>query len=91
MIITLIINILVGAVSVLFVFFPVVSLSSIPYIGTGVSTGLTTMVGVWYGFLETFPYAQLPWNIFLFVILPFEIGLILLKFFFGNRLPINVN
>lgn len=48
---------------------------------------LTTAVGTYNSFLDIFPYATLPTAIFLNIILPFEISLLIAKFFLGSRVP----
>jgi len=89
MIIDLTINVLLTLVSVIFVFLPVVSVSSIPYYGEDIASVLLTVVTTWNAFMVTFPYAVVLWNIFLYVILPFEFLLLIGKFFLGSRLPSN--
>lgn len=89
MIIALLINILVGIFSILFGFFPVVTIADIPVIGESVSSILLQMVVMWNAFLLTFPYAQLPWNILLYVILPFEVLLLVFRFILGHRVPVS--
>lgn len=75
----------------IFVFLPEVTLNSIPFIGDGIVTILTTVSGWWNAFLETFPYAVIVWKIFLFVVIPFEMMLLIAKLFLGHRTPVNVN
>jgi len=87
MIINLLLSSLVSLVSAIFVFLPVVTIADIAYIGTDVSNYLTSAVYMWNGFIETFPYAGTGWNIFLSVIVPFEILLLIAKFFLGSRVP----
>jgi len=70
---------------------PDVTISSIAIIGEEISTLLTTMVGYWNGFLIIFPYAEIVWQMFLFVILPFEGMFLLAKLILGNRMPTNTN
>lgn len=56
----------------------------------GVINALTNMVQYYNSFLDIFPFAVLPTQLF-FVIIAFEIALVVGKFFFGNRLPVNFN
>lgn len=74
--------------SVVFYIFPVVTIADIPLIGDAISSSLYTAMGYWNSFMVTFPYAEATWNAFLFVIIPFEVALLLLKFFLGHRTPI---
>lgn len=67
-----------------------VTLEGIPYIGTEIVSILSTMTGLWNSFMETFPYADTAWTIFLYVIIPFEISLLVLKFFLAHRVPAHV-
>jgi len=76
---------------VLFVVVPSVTLASIPLVGSYISEFLLLGVGYMNAFFEIVPYAELPWRLFLLVILPFEISLLLLKVLLGSRLPANVN
>jgi len=87
MIIILLLNLLLLVFGTIFSILPVVTISSIPLIGPTVSTFLFTMVGVWNAFMLTFPYARIGWEVFLYVILPFEALMLIGKFFLGSRMP----
>jgi len=91
MIINLLINLILLIFGSLFVFLPEVSLSSIPFIGPEIVSILGTVMGIWNAFMTTFPYAETGFYIFLWVILPFEILMIIAKFFLGHRTPANLN
>jgi len=91
MIINLIIGVILNLVAVIFVFLPVVHLSDLPYAGQAISDTLTTMVTTWNAFLITFPYAVVAWNVLLLIIVPFELLMLIGKFFFGHRLPAHTN
>lgn len=91
MIVTILIQTIVFILSGIFAILPTVSLTEIPVIGEFVASSLTSMVLIWNAFLITFPYAQTTWDIFLFVILPFEGIMLIAKFFLGHRLPTNTN
>ena len=91
MIISLLLNIFLSLFGVIFGMFPVVKISSIPFVGSALSGLLTQIVGVWNAFMVTFPYAQYGWTVFLVVILPFEALLLLVKFFLGHHTPANLN
>lgn len=90
MIITFLLSIIVTVFSFIFKIFPVVTIASIPYFGQSMSDTLIQVVGYWNGFMQTFPYALTAWHIFLWFIIPFEIGLLVLKFFLGHRTPVNM-
>jgi len=87
MIITIFLNIIIFIIGGIFRLLPVVSIASIPYIGSAVSGYLTTAVLTWNAFIATFPYAGIAWNVFIFVILPFEALMLIGKFFLGHRMP----
>jgi len=87
MIINLFLNLMITVVNTLFSFLPKVTIYSIPFIGPFISSLLDTIIPMWNAFLGTFPYAVVLWDTFLFVILPFEIFMIIGKFILGNRMP----
>jgi len=89
MIINLLISVIVNLFAGIFYFIPVVTISSIPFIGTDASNILNRAVLIWNAFMVTFPYAQFAWHVFLFAIIPFEILMLLSKFFLGSRSPSN--
>jgi len=91
MITTLITGSIGFILTAIFYFLPVVTISSIPVIGTAVSGYIDTIVTTWNAFMITFPYAQTGWDVFIYVILPFEILLLLGKMFLGSRVPSHVN
>lgn len=91
MIINLLINLILLVFGSLFVFLPEVYLSDIPLIGNELVSALTTMITTWNSFLVTFPYAEVVWDVILFVIIPFEILLLVARFFLGQRLPTNIH
>jgi len=68
-----------------------VTIDSIPLVGEVVHSALLTAVGYWNTFLNIVPYLQLPWHLFLWVILPFEMIMILLRLVLGSRLPVSHN
>ena len=85
MIITLLINFVLLLIGGLASFLPVVQLPD------SVRNVLILAVSYWNNFLGDFPFAVLPWHIFLYVIIPFEVTLLIAKFFFGHILPANTN
>lgn len=87
MIFNLLLNLILLVFGSLFVFFPVVAIADIPYVGSFLSSTLIQMIQVWNAFLITFPYAVTGWHIFLWVILPFEVLLLVMKFFLGHHVP----
>jgi len=91
MIINLLINLILLIFGSLFVFLPEVTISSIPVIGEYTVAILNVMVLTWNAFVDTFPYAGTAWRVFLTIILPFEITLLIAKFFLHNRVPANLN
>jgi len=87
MIINFLINLILLVFGSIFVFFPQVFLNDIPLIGDFIVSTLELMVSYWNSFLVTFPYAQIAWQVFLYVIIPFEFLMLLGKFFLGSRMP----
>jgi len=88
--------IIIGAIGLLaqgiFMFIlPPVHLNALPFIGSGFYDLLVTMVSMWNAFIVTFPYAGIAWNVFLYVILPFELIMIIGKAFLGSRMPHHTN
>jgi len=74
----------------LFVYFPVVSIATIPVVGELTATGLLYLITKWNAVLFLLPYLHTTWVLFLGFIIPFEIGLAVLRFFLGHRMPVNV-
>jgi len=81
MIINLLINALLLVFGAFFLIFPVVHLPEV------LSTPLTMASSAWYGIFETIPYLEVVWNTFLYILIPFEISMIIIKFFLGHRVP----
>jgi len=92
MIINFIINFILLALGFIFTaggLLPPVDIASIPFIGEFLSSTLITVVQVWNAFVDSFPYAGVAWNIFIWVVLPFEVILLVAKFILGHRVPTN--
>lgn len=87
MIINFIIKIIFDFFSAIFSFLPTVSIATIPVIGETVSSLLLQIVQVYHAFIETFPYAIVGFNVLIYVILPFELLMLVAKFFLGHRAP----
>jgi len=85
MITNLILTIIVAVFNTIMELIPSASIATIPLIGETVSAFLLTMIQTWNTFLITFPYAQTGWDVFRFVILPFELTLLVVNFFLGSR------
>jgi len=88
MIIEKIIDVIFEGLIILFSFFSV-HLATIPMIGDEIVSILTTAVQAWNTLMEMIPYLHTTWTIFLWVIMPFEITMLTLKFFLGHRMPTN--
>lgn len=91
MITTFFLNLILLIVTGIFYFLPVVTMTDIPLVGSYVSSTLASLIQTWNAFLITFPYAQTAWDIFLYVIIPFELIMLAGRFFLGHRLPVNHN
>lgn len=68
-------------------FLPIVTIRGIPIIGEFLYNTLITMVGIWNAFMDTFPYAEVAWEVLIYVILPFEIVMFIVKLILGSRTP----
>jgi len=64
-----------------------VDLSNIPYIGSAFRDILITALSYWNTALTVVPYLVLPWHIFIYVLLPFEILMLVAKVILGSRVP----
>lgn len=61
------------------------SVSALPF---GMDSFFVTMVSVFKGSFVTFPYFEVVWNCFTYI-LGFEVFMIVLKIFLGSRVPTN--
>lgn len=91
MIISAIVSVFIVMMQAIVGWFDVVTLADLPVIGSTVRSVLITMVTTWNAFLVTFPYAQLPWQLFLYGVIPLEVSIIILKFILGSRTPVHHN
>lgn len=91
MIINLLISVFLTIFGAILSFLPTVTIADIAYIGPTLSETLTIMISTWNAFMVTFPYAETLWNVFIYVILPFEFTMLIAKFFLGQRLPAHTN
>lgn len=66
----------------------VVTIASIPVVGYYAAVALGLAMGYWNLFMDAVPYFHLPWNILLHFIIPFELGIIVLKFVLGSHIPV---
>lgn len=58
----------------------------------GIDSALSYVVGIWNTFLVTVPYAVVVWHMFLYFVVPFEVGLLVVKLVLGSRAPVhNIN
>jgi len=91
MIFNLLIYLVLLVVTAVFSILPVVTLASIPIIGSSLQSILLTMVRTYNAFIDTFPYAETAFQLLIYVIIPFELLMLLGKFLLGHRLPSNHN
>lgn len=87
MIITLILTALGTMLSAMFSWLPTATIASIPVIGSTMNSVLVAAIQSWNTFMETLPYAQISWQVFIYAIVPFELALLTLKIFLGSRTP----
>lgn len=69
--------------------FPRVTLENIWVIGPTLRSVLVTAVGYMNSIFETLPHLEVVWNMFVYVVVPFEIVLWVMKFILGSRTPVN--
>lgn len=91
MIISALVSVFIILMQAIVGWFNVVTLADLPVIGLTVQGILINMVTTWNAFLVTFPYAELPWRLFLYGVIPLEITIIILKFILGHRSPVAHN
>lgn len=91
MITDFLITIFTGIVNGILSVVPNVTIASLPTVGQTLSDTLLSMVTTWNAFMATFPYAQTAWDLFLFVIIPFELIMLGLKFILGHHVPAHLN
>jgi len=89
MIIALLMDFVSGFVAMVFSILPSVTVADIPFVGEFVDQYFTLAIQYWNSFMLIVPYTQIVWDIFLVVIIPFEVSMLFAKFFFGSRLPSN--
>jgi len=85
MITNLIIPIIVSIFNSIMEFIPSASISEIPIIGPTVADTLLFAIRAWNSAMETVPYLKVNWEVFLYVILPFEATLLVINFLLGSR------
>jgi len=88
MIINLLINAILLSFGLLLQFLPSATIADIPIIGETVSSIMIFAVTHWNSVIDTFPYFDIVWTLFLYIVIPFEVGLLVLRFFLGHRTPI---
>jgi len=81
MILQLLIQIVISAITIMFSWLP--SVETLPF---GIDTILQFAVDLFKGAINTIPYLEVVWICFLYAI-SFEILLLILKFFLGHRSP----
>lgn len=61
----------------------------LPIFGSQIYSALSSAVLAYYGAVETIPFLDFLSDVFVYVIIPFEMMLLALKVFLGNHRPIN--
>jgi len=89
MIITFILSSVVNLLTQIFSALPSVGVADIPYIGDFIATYLTLAVSYMNTAIGILPFLGIVWHTFIWVVLPFEMALLIAKFLFGSRLPVN--
>jgi hypothetical protein len=89
MILNFFIAIVTRVIDFFFGYLPTATLADIPYIGEAVQEILTRIVLQWNAFEATFPYVTALYQVFLYVIIPFELAVLVVRFVLGNRTPVS--
>jgi len=89
MLIYLILQLIISMLGVIFFWIPNVTMASLPIVGTSIDSTMIWLLGSWNALLITFPYGLVAWNVLRYVILPFELFLLITKFFLGSRMPVH--
>jgi len=89
MVISLILNFIADAFATVMSIMPSVGIQDIPYIGEAVYTYWVLAVSYMHTAFTIIPFTEIVWNSFVYVIIPFEFSLLILKVFLGSRTPIN--
>jgi len=85
MIFTYLISFVLNLLSAIFSVFGEVHLPQFVY------STLALAMGYYNSAMQTLPFLELPFHMFLWVILPFELLLLVAKLFLGQRLPAHLN
>lgn len=91
MIITLVLNFIASFIGMVMSIVPEVTIGSVPIVGPFIVTYLGMAVGYWNTFEGILPYVGIVKDMFVYVIIPFEVTLLLVKVFFGSRTPAHMN
>jgi len=84
-----IIGFFIAFLRLFFGWLPVWDIASLWYIGPTLSTVVDSIALTWNAFMVTFPYALTGWQVFIYVIIPFEALLLLAKLILGSRTPVS--
>jgi len=90
MLLALVMNFVVDVVAMVLSILPSVGVADIPYVGEFVAQYFTLANGYLQSAMLVLPFMQVVWTCFVYVVIPFEFGLLIAKFFFGSRTPTNV-
>lgn len=86
MILELLIVLILGVMSLFASLFP--DYGTVPLLlPFGLDGVVSSATGIWVSFMQTFPYAIVAWHMLLWVVLPFELLMLVFKMILGSRLP----
>jgi hypothetical protein len=88
MIITLILQFIVSFIGMVMSIVPTAHIGQVPLVGEDIVTYLNMMVGSYNLGASILPYLSIVKSMLVYVILPFEISVLLLKVFLGSRTPV---
>ena len=91
MVLTLILKFIASLLAMFLSILPTVGVADIPFIGAYIAQYLSLAVSYINTATVILPFMAVVWHTFIWVILPFEFGMLLAKVFFGSRLPANMD
>lgn len=91
MIFNFLISFVVLILGSIFGLLPEYGISDIPYVGQWVYATLQIAVEYMNEFLTIVPPLETLWHVFIWVVIPFELVLMIVKLLLGSRTPANYN
>jgi len=90
MVITLLLNFIVDILAMVMSILPSVGIQDLPFIGPQVYSFWVLAVSYVHMAFAIIPFMEIVWSTFVYVIIPFEFSMLLLRVFLGSRAPVHV-